>query len=157
MSVIEFQGRTADLLVFHGKFPSEREQLVALSLAPNNTGGLLCTGIQKTAQRVLITLLNKRGSVLYRETDGTAFMTDMERGAWRTQADVFQSFTASKLTLMRQLRGVEEETDPEDERVDDVELENVELEADSVSLTFRLTTLSGDDYTFIAPIPVTTH
>lgn len=157
MSVIEFQGRTADLLIFHGRFPAATEQLIVVALVPDKTGGLLCTGIQKTAQRVLCVLCQKRGTVLYRDAEGTPFLVDMERGAWRTQADVFQSFTAAKLTLMRQLRAAEEETDPDDERVTDVVLESVSLDGDIVSLTFRLTTSAGDDYTFITPIPVTTH
>lgn len=157
MSVAEFQGRTADLLVFQGQFPKAGEQQVMPALVPNDTGGFLCTGIQKTAQRALCTLCQKRGSVIYRDTDGTTFLIDKDRGAWRTVADVFQSFTAAKLSLMRQLRIVEEETDPEDERVADFALEDVTLDADFVSLTFRLTVLAGDDYSFITPIPVTTH
>lgn len=157
MSIIDFQNRTADLLVFHGDFPGKGEQQVAVTLIPDGTGGLLCTGIQKTAQRVLYVLLMKLGSIPLRPTDGTPFMIDAERGAWRTTADVFQSFTAAKLYLLRQLRSVEEETDPLDEIVDDVVLENVSLDFGSVSVTIRLTTASGDDYTFIAPINVTTR
>lgn len=157
MSVIEFQGRTADLLIFHGNFPSDGEQQVSMSLVPPNTGGLLCTGVQKSAQRVLYVLLMKLGSIAYREDDGTTFMIDAERGSWRTVTDVYQSFTMAKLSLMRQLRAAQEDTDPEDEQIDDVTLTNVSLLADMVQLTFQLTTIAGDDYEFIAPISVTTR
>lgn len=157
MSIIDYQNRTADILAFHGSFPAQGEQQVTVTLIPDGTGGLLCTGVQKTAQRVLYVLLMKLGSIQYRPDDGTPFLIDAERGAWRTTADVYQSFTAAKLYLMRQLRGAEESTDPEDERVDDVVLTNVNLDLDSVSLTLQLTTLAGDTFTFIAPINVTTR
>lgn len=157
MSIIEYQNRTADLLVFHGNFPTEGEQQVAVTLAPDGTGGLLCTGIQKTAQRVLYVLLMKLGSIPYRPDDGTPFMIDAEYGTWRTTSDVRQSFTAAKLYLMRQLRLVEEETDPEDEIVADVTLEDVVLDYDRVSIHLRLTVASGEEFEFISPINVTTH
>lgn len=158
MSITDYVNRTADLLVLHGNFPTDGEQQVAVTLAPAGTGGLLCTGIQKTAQRVLYVLLTKLGSIPYRLGDGTPFLLDAERGTWRTTSDVRQSFSAAKLYLMRQLLAVEDvENDPEDEIVEDVTLENVVLMYDRVSVHLRLVVASGEDFEFIAPISVTTH
>jgi hypothetical protein len=154
MSVADFLGRTSDVLAFHGDFPSDRELLTQQTLVPEGTGGLLCTGVQKIAQRFLLILLTKKGTLLYRVTDGTTFMIDAERGAWRTTLDVQQSFTLAKLDFMRQLRALELPSDPPDEIVDEITLTNVTLLPDRVGLTIRLTTQAGSDYTFITPIAV---
>lgn len=154
MSVIDFLNRKSDLLVFHGDFPGDRELLVSQTLVPTGSGGYLCTGIQKLAQRLLFILLTKKGTVLHRPNDGVTFMIDAERGGWRTPADVRQSFVSSRLDLIRQMRLVEEETDPLDEQVNDVQLITLSILPDRVGIKIKLISEAGTDYTFLTPIVV---
>lgn len=154
MSVADYAGRTVDLLAFQGDFPSAGEQRVAMTLVPPGTGGLLTTGVQKLAQRFLIILLTRKGTVPYDPAFGTTFMTQAEKGLWRTPADVRRSFYSTRLDFMRQLRAAEREADPDDERVDQVNLIGIELGADRVGLRIHLITRAGPGYRFIAPLPV---
>lgn len=157
MSITAYVGRTSDLLALHGTFPDQGEQLVEHTLCPAGTGGFLCTGAQKLAQRVLLVLLTKKGSMRFDQEYGTVFMLLAESGAWRTVADVEQGFYGAKLDLMRQLRAVELTTDPTDERISDLALLGVTIGPGFVKLTIQMVTLAGTSYKFIGPIPVTTH
>ena len=154
MSISSFFGRTADILAFHGDFPADRELLTGQTLVPNGTGGYLCTGIQKLAQRLLLILLTKQGSRKYRPGDGTRFMTDATRGHWRTPADLRLSFSSARLDFMRQLQAMELASDPADERVESVELLGTTLLPDKVALQIKLTSKAGSGYTFLTPITV---
>lgn len=155
-TVVDFVGRTADLLAFQGSFPHVREQLVQMTLVRDGEGGFLCTGVQKLAQRLLMILLTKKGSLRYLPKVGTAFMIRAERGVWRTQADVMMAFTAAKLDLVRQMRAEEKDDDPPDERLAMVNLIGIGLQADRVSLRISLTTQAGTNYQFITPVSVPT-
>lgn len=157
MSVASYVGRTSDLLVMHGTFPDKGEQLVSQTLCLPSTGGYLCTGAQKLAQRVLLVLLTKKGSMRFDPEYGTVFMILAESGAWRTVADVEQGFYGAKLDLMRQLRAVETTSDPADERISDLALLSVSIAPGMVKLTIQMITLAGNSYKFIGPIPVITH
>lgn len=156
MTVAQFVGRTSDLLIFHGDFPG-REQVVKQTLCPDGTGGYLCTGVQKLAQRVLLLLLTKKGSVRFDPEYGSIFMILAEAGGFRTVADVEQAFYGSKLDLTRQLSAAELDTDPLDERLDALELLNVTVAPGFVSLRIQMVTQAGSTYTFIAPITVVTR
>lgn len=154
MSAAAFVGRRADLLAFHGAFPADRELLTQQTLVPDSTGGLLCTGVQKLAQRFLLILLTKKGSMRYRPADGTTLMLEAAKGHWRTPAAVELAFNASRLDFMRQLRRMELPDDPADEIVDTVSLQGLTLLPDSVGLRIQLTTRAGSAYTFLTPIAV---
>ena len=155
-TVADFVGRTSDLLAFQGDFPSPREQLVELTLVRSGEGGFLVTGAQKLAQRLLIILLTKKGSLRYRPDVGTTFMIQAERGLWRTQGDVMLAFTSAKLDLVRQMRREERDDDPPDERLRLVNLVGIGLAADRVDLRISMTTEAGSNYQFIAPVRVPT-
>lgn len=153
-TVADFVGRTADLLAFQGLFPSAKEQLVEMTLVRSGEGGFICTGVQKLAQRVLTVLLTKKGSVRYLPQIGTTFMLRADRGEWRTQSDVLMAFTAAKLDLVRQVRGVEQADDPLDEKLAMVNLVSIGLLADRVTLRISVTTQAGNNYQFVAPVRV---
>lgn len=154
MSVKDYVNRTADLLLFHGDFPNKGEQRTTITLFQPGTGGLLCTGAQKLAQRLLTILLTKQGSVQHLPDYGTTFMIDGERGTWRTVNDVSLSFYTAARDLKRQLRAAQLSTDPLDEIVDTILLTNVTLNLDQVSIRILMTTEAGTSYVFVAPISV---
>jgi hypothetical protein len=157
MSIIPILGRRVDLLAFQGDYPGDRELQAELTLVPEGTGGYLCAGIQKLAQRFLTVLLLKRGSLVYFPTSGTLFMIQAEQGLWRTISDVTQAFYSARLATLRQMQAVELSTDPADERIGDAQLLSVTLTPDTVNLRIQLTSLAGSSYTFITPITVPIH
>lgn len=154
MSVIDYVGRTADILAFQGMFQAGKEELLSQTLVAPGTGGYLITGVEKLVQRVLVILLTRQGTMQYLPTAGTRFMLDAESGLWRTVLDVQNSFYSAKLDLMRQLRALQLATDPPDEVIDTVDLLNVILTTDTVKLFIRLVTQAGQPVNFIQPLPV---
>lgn len=151
-SVADYAGRTTDMLAFQGAFPSGGDRLLAQSLVGDRDGGSVVTGVEKLAQRVLLILLTKAGSMAYRPDDGTTFMRDADAGAWRTAADVELSFHAAKLDLVRQIRAVALDSDPADEVIDSIEFLGAALTDGAATLQLRVVSAAGVSVTFIAPI-----
>lgn len=154
-TVIDYLGRTSDLLVFRGTTPG-KEVLLQQAVATATDSGSLITGIQKLVQFFLLALLKKRRSMTYVD-DGCNFMLDADYGGWRTVGDVQQSFNAALLDVQRQLQANELPEDPSDERYGSAELLQVIFKTDRVGLYIRLSSLSGTSVTFIAPLPVMTR
>lgn len=145
-------GRTFDIAVFHGESATQ-PQRIALT-GPDRQSRLI-TGARKLAQRVLWLLLTVRGSVLGKPELGTALLLQAQRGEWRTQADVQESFASARFDLLRQL---EQETPPDappDERLEDLQLQRVVLRPDGVALHLVLTTQAGERRELFAPVPET--
>jgi hypothetical protein len=155
-TVLDHVGRTSDLLAFQAIGPvyRGRPQLLAQELVRANDGGSLVTGIQKLAQRVLLVLLTPLGSRQYRPREGTLFMTDAQMGLWRTVADVQQSFSSARLDVARQLRAIESDSDPDDERYGNLTLTGVTLAGDKVSIRLLVESKAGTSYSLITPIQV---
>jgi hypothetical protein len=155
-TVADYDGRQVDLAAFRGVFAKTeaREQLLSQELAGPSDGGAVVAGVFRLAQSVLITLMTKRGSKKNRPEGGTDFVTDGERGQWRTTADVQQSFYLARLDVKQQIQAVESTSDPEDERYGDLELTGVILNGDRVTIRVYVQSLAGTDYTFLTPITV---
>jgi hypothetical protein len=152
----DYADRRADVLAFRGVFPQARgrSQLLAQELARPGDGGAQIAGVEKLAQRVLLVMLMRQGSRLYRPSDGTTFMTDARRGLWRTPADVEQSFHAARPDAVRQIRADEADTDPADERLASIDLAGVTLSGDQVAVRMTLTSAAGTGFAFLTPITV---
>ncbi len=155
-TVADYRDRRADVLAFRGVFPQlrGRGQLLAQELVRPGDGGAIVAGIEKLAQKVLLILLTKTGSRQYAPAEGTAFMRDAQRGAWRTPADVSDSFYAARLDVSRQCRASEAADDPADERWAALDLDGVTLAGDKVTLRLSLTSAAGSTYSFLAPVTV---
>lgn len=154
-TVADYQGRTVDLLAFQGDFTRRGDRELLQALVGPDDGGSVVTGIQKLAQRVLIILLTRVGSMTYLPLLGTTFMSDAQQGSWRTTADIELSFNSSKLDLLRQLRAEELDTDPLDERIDTVVMLSAAFNAGDATAQIMVLSAAGSELVFIAPIPVT--
>ena len=151
-----YVGRTVDICVFHGARPDGQvvpleEALVAST--DLTQGGRAVTGIQKMVQRFLIILRTPRGSVVLDEDRGTDFQSILQTGGSRTRRAIEQAFvtaTSQALAIMKE----EEYGLPDDERIDTAQLEDIDFIGDYVRLSVRLTSLAGEDYTFIEPLAI---
>ena len=156
-TVLDYVGRTSDYNVFRQTKPANVTQELQLALFSTSDSGQICTGIHKLMQRFLLLLFLKRGSFTYDLNRGTTFMLDAERGYWRTIADVRVSFSAAKDSVRRQLRALQQTSDPSDEIYSDVQLNEVTIGDGNISMTMTLTSQAGSSYTFVAPINLSTR
>ena len=156
-TVADYVGRISDYNVFRQTKPAGIAQELELALFSETDSGQICTGMHKLMQRFLLLLFLKRGSFTYDANRGTTFMMDAERGYWRTVADVRVSFAAAKDSVRRQLRALQQASDPSDEIYSDVQLNEVTIGDGRVSMTMTLTSQAGSTYTFIAPINISTR
>lgn len=155
MSLQDYAGRTTDLLLLQGDFAPGKELRADQALVDAAGVAAITTGAQKLAQRLLLILLTKKGSIAHLPDFGTLFMVQAERGLWRTAGDVQVAFYAARLDLMRQLRAAERPDDPPDERALEVTLQGVTLDGDRIVIRPQLKTAGGT--TYIRPIAIGLH
>jgi hypothetical protein len=155
----DYIGRRVDMVCFQLlRTPlAGRDQALVQELVRPADGGSVVAGVQKLAQKVLMTFLLKRGSKKYRPDDGCDFMTAAARNLWRTTADVEQSFYSARLDVRRQIEEEETDDDPDDERYGDVVLLGLTLSATRVTLRVQVVSAAGTEFTFLTPITVPTR
>jgi len=154
MAVSDYASRTIDVLAFRGGTTST-EVLLEQSLADAASGGEITTGIQKLAQRWLITLLTELGTVKYKPTMGTTFMTQLRQGYVRSDADMRALFALSELRVREQLNNEVTATTPLDEQYRDASLTAVTVIPGYVNISVTLRSRAADGTaTFIVPIPL---
>ena len=154
MVVSDYIGRTIDILAFRGGNASE-QVLLNPTLADANSSGEVTTGIQKLAQRWLITMLTELGSVTYKPEMGTTFMTQLLAGEVHNDADMRALFTLTELNAREQLQNEITDTTPLDEQYLSASLEAVTVSNGNISITVNLYSKSPENTaTFIMPIPL---
>lgn len=156
MALLDYLGRTVDLLAFTGVQESGDQQL-QMQLAAAGEGGQVCTGMQKLMQRFLRTFFKETGSDIFRPTDGTEFMTRLNRGELRNQVDVLVAFAEAQLDCKRLLKAEETDADPDDERYASAAIESLAVAPGSVKLYIRLTSRAGDSRKVILPVSILTR
>lgn len=152
--ISDYLDRTIDLVAFSGQ-ELVGDKLLTMELAAPNESGLVCTGVQKLAQRFLLKLLKELGSDLFRPTDGTEFMTRLNRGELRNQVDVLVAFSEAQLDCRTALRREETAADPNDERYASAVVQALTVLPGNVSLQILITSLAGTAHSVILPIAIT--
>jgi hypothetical protein len=153
-TVADYQDRKIDILAF--QLNDNRTQL-SQTLAKDNSGGNICTGIQKLAQRWVLEFLTPAGSVPYKPSLGTPFTDQVRRGLLKNNFDIVSYFSASALIVEINLKKEDQSTDPADERLDRATLDGFSFD-NSGKLILNVTVLSaaGTSRKVIMPISVTT-
>lgn len=153
MSITDYIGRTIDVLAYDGADPTKRVELQQ-TLAVTGEGGKIVTGIQKLVQRFLLLLFTDLGSMPYSPDSGTTFMVELRSGALQNQTDVFQAFSRAITSVKTQLRAMELDTDPDDEKFSSAEAGDVTISDYGVTAQVTLTS-QASSVTFIVPIVTT--
>jgi hypothetical protein len=146
--------RVYDVLAFQGAQPRGDVQLEQI-LFDEAAAGMLCTGIQKLAQRFVLELLTEQGSMPYLPARGTTFMTRFRLGYLRTETDVFIAFNLAMNNLELALAAEELTTDPADERYAGAVLDSVTITATAAVLHVTLLSQAGTGRVVIMPISTT--
>jgi hypothetical protein len=147
-----YNGRTIDVLAWRGGGVGG-EYKIEQSLADANSTGAICTGLQKLAQRFLITFLNEKGSLKYSPKVGTNFMTKLRQGRIHNEIDMSAAFSLAEMDVRRQMITEESNTDPEDEKYLRAELTGMQVIAGYANLTIALRSRSKSAQ-FILPIKI---
>lgn len=151
-TIADYQGRKIDILAFQ---PKEGTTELTQNLASDGSGGLICTGIQKLAQRWVLEFLTPVGTIPYKVTRGCAFITQLRSGIVRTEMDVTAFFYSSASEVAVNLITEDQETDPSDERYSDVSLEGFSITDDrNLILNVLITSVAGTTRQVILPISV---
>ena len=149
----KYIGRTIDVLAWRGGTQSG-EVLLDQSLMDEDSTGEICTGVQKLAQRFLLTLLNEKGTLKYKPTIGTNFMNEVRLGRVRTELDMEGVFYLAERDAREQMLAEESDTDPLDEKYKETVLTEITLSPGFASLTLQMTTQSEETVEFILPISI---
>jgi len=151
MSLVDYANRKYDFLAFQN-VNTLRESKLGLVLYAEDNSGKICVGIQKLAQRWTLEFLTELGSMPGLPDRGCAFLTLVRNGRLRTQLAVTQAFLDAALRIRVVLKDEEYDGMPDDERLDDVELESVAVLPGYISLRVMITSLAGDERAVIMPI-----
>ena len=154
MAIQEYVGRKIDILAYYTDETGVGEVQLEQKLAPQGTGGLITTGIQKLAQRFLLELLTEKGSMIYNPTRGCDFMKEARLGYLRTPLDVMASFSAALSDVKRNLQLEEKATDSADEKLASAEVLSVNLVGDKASVSVQILSQAGTTRTVVAPLAV---
>ena len=146
--------RVYDVLALQGAKPIG-EVLLQQILFTDAAAGMLCTGIQKLAQRFVLELLTELGSMLYLPNRGTRFLIQFYQGLLRTETDVFIAFNLALNDLELSLTAEELDTDPLDERYGSANLDSVLITNGNIIMHVTLRSLAGRSRQVIMPISTT--
>lgn len=151
-TIADYQGRKFDILAFQpSKYTTELDQ----ALAADNSGGLICTGIQKLAQRWVLEFLTPTDSMPYKIGRGCSFMANVRSGKLRNNVDVVSFFSAAAAEVGVNLINEDAVSDPSDERYADVTLDGFSLSGDGkLVLEITLLSVAGTTRQVILPINV---
>jgi hypothetical protein len=147
----DYTGRKVDVLAFDGATRTG-EVLLQQTLAQPGEGGKITAGIQKLAQRFLLELLTKKGTLRYQPSRGTNFLVDADMGYLRTQLDVYGSFARALDDIEQNLLSDETEADPLDERYGGAAIESIATSPGVAKLYVALWSLAGEDRKVTIPI-----
>ena len=152
MAVSDYIGRTIDVLAFRGGTAVGEVELDR-SLAADGGSGEITTGIQKLAQKWLLTLLTEKGSVKYKPNFGTFFMRKLAIGSVATEQQLFALFSAVEIDLAGQLLAEEDANTPDDERYNTSKIISATVFPGYINLTVTLSSQTSN-VNFIVPIPL---
>jgi hypothetical protein len=153
-TIADYADRTIDVLAFSGVKQSG-EALLTQELFNPEQSGLVCTGIQKLAQRFILELLTDKGSMQGKPANGTGLMRAYRQGIVRSEMDAAQEWAFAVNDALANMRAEEELTDPDDERISGVELNSVAFSPGiKVAYYAKLTSLAGTDRKVILPLPI---
>ena len=101
------------------------------------------SGAQLVVQRFLLELLTEQGSIRYRPTRGTTFITDLRSGRIHTETDLQAIFALAESLVRRQLQDEETDAMPGSERYLSAALSQVELSSGLVRIQVQIQTRAG--------------
>lgn len=113
-------------------------------------GGAEITGIYKLAQRVVLELMTERGSLVYAPTRGTYLLTELKEGVL-SELDVMSAFSRARRQVIYNLRNEEVATDSDDERISDLQIAQLIISPETLTIKLKVTSKAGGSTTVEIP------
>lgn len=152
-SLVDYTGRTVDLLIFQG-VKASGDQQITLGW---DGGGQVCTGVQKVSQAWTTLFLMERGTVFNKPNRGTDFLLAVRSGKIQVDEDIPAQFSmaAERVRVTMEL-DAEGESLEDDEILDEVTLLEYQIDraASFLYLKVEITTLAGEARPIIVPVPL---
>lgn len=143
----KYEAHTYDITLLHGA-TKNGEAPLTISLFNPDMG--VCCGIQKLIQNIVVLLLTEQGTVRFNPDRGTRFLSSMRNA--NTEDDVDIAFRFAVVDVKAQIQDTETDDTPEDEKYGDVELADVEIFGDTVSMVIEVTSASGSGAEVALPL-----
>ena len=153
-TLADYRDRIYDVMAFQDVVPVG-EALLTQALFTTDSGGTICTGIQKLAQQFVIEFLTEEGSDPYELDRGTHFMISALRGEFLSEADIFTGFALAKSKIQRRFNLIESDIVDlnSEERFQDAELKQIVLTEEAAQLFITITSAAETARQVIVPIP----
>lgn len=152
-TIADYQGRKFDILAFQ---PRKTSTELTQSIADDSSGGLICVGVQKLAQRWVLEFLTPRGSIPYKTDRGSTFINRLVSGEIRTDVDVSSFFSMAASEIRPNLINEDALTDPDDEKFSRAVLDSFSFSSDGkLILQVSVYSVAGTAREIILPISVT--
>ena len=151
MALIDYVNRSYDVMAFQNVKPAG-DTLLEYALFDETTGGTICTGIQKLAQRWLLEFMTETGSMPGLPTRGTRFMTAVRQGRLINTNSVAAAFIVNAYAAVINLQKEETDKWPDDERIANARLLGLAVLPGYANLTIEITSRAGTIRQVILPV-----
>lgn len=153
----DYTGRKVDLEIFQTENPVAVSKQLDLTMTTGDVSRKVA-GIQKLAQRYLLTFFTAQGTVKFNVKYGSIFMPAVAGGLLQSRTAIVQYFSFANINVGQQLRFQDQSVEglalPSDEKYAKSYLLDyaVDTSLSQLYLKVMLESLAGTTYTFILPV-----
>ena len=158
---IDYSGRMVDLLVLKTilNVPAV-SQRVQVDVSDVYGEPMIVTGVEKLAQRFLLTFVNAIGSTKFMDELGTNLVPNVAKGLVYNDSTLETVASEANLMASREIMLADKGLDtPDDEKLVSSEVIGTEYSRSEsrVKISVKLTTAAGTSYVYIIPVGVGVH
>jgi hypothetical protein len=148
---LQFVGRKADVALFENLGIEDQQPLRGNWLSLEDSPGLLCTGISKLVQWIIIELLSEYGQDLYEPERGTKLMPLLQQGWFLGTVEAMQAVSLAIPAVERAVSGISEFADEDLESLQVLKVEPGPVPG-VMSLYLQVNSRDGDQREVILPL-----
>lgn len=108
--------------------------------------GTLLTGSQKLVQRVILELFTAKGSMPFNSNVGCSLVNSLKSNQIYSEYDIQTNFAAAAYTVVSNLKKLETDATPMDERLSGISLSRITIVPGKVIMTVKITDALGSSY-----------
>jgi hypothetical protein len=151
----DYINRTTDInVLLVNSYTSNTTQKTTVAFG---TTSQYITGIEKLVQRYTILFFTILGSQINYPTFGTSFLSDLQNSPLNlSKLDVLHLFNFANLDVASVFTNYQEENPDQakDEQFQSAVLTNFSVSNGNINMQIAITSIAGDNITFILPIPL---
>lgn len=129
----------------------DNQRFATQALADTKDSGRLVTGMMKSAQRFVLELLTPKNDVA-QSSIGCDFVPRLQQSSFSSEQDIFVAFAASYGLALNRVQVAESTSDPDAERIANVQVVNLALGDGTISINLRLISRAGTTENISVPL-----